>query len=239
MSLKLKNFARMNAQDTAEEGKYVEVHYPSKFDCLYENNNSQWPMKPELPDGLFVHKAPKEKKGEKKTFFCDICLLELNSVDTRNSHKAGVKHQKKLTDMEYKYDRLWHRGEITRKQYNNMPTIKGIPNPAATKMKVPVHLHEKIKETCDPIVGLNFITEWIAKSDPEMEPHYECQLCGKQGISNSMYDHMMGKEHCLLFAKKIGARVGESSRALLQFAKENAENQEQISSMITTIRSNE
>ena len=58
-----------------------------------------------------------------------------------------------------------------------MLTIKAFPNPAATKMKVPVHLHEKIKETCDPIVGLNFITEWIAKRDQGKELHYECQLC--------------------------------------------------------------
>ena len=55
-----------------------------------------------------------------------------------------------------------------------------IPNPASTKMKVPVRLHEKIKETRDPVVGLDFIREYIAVSDPEMEPHYECDLCGNQ-----------------------------------------------------------
>ena len=55
-----------------------------------------------------------------------------------------------------------------------------IPNPESTKKKVPVRLHEKIKETRDPVVGLDFIQEYIAVSDPEMEPHYECDLCGNQ-----------------------------------------------------------
>ena len=60
------------------------------------------------------------------------------------------------------------------------PTIIPIPNPEKTKIKVPVRLHERIKETKDPVVGLEFIQEYIAVSDPEMEPYYECELCGSK-----------------------------------------------------------
>ena len=60
------------------------------------------------------------------------------------------------------------------------PTIIPIPNPEKTKIKVPVRLHERIKETRDPVVGLDFVQEFIAVSDPEMEPHYECELCGSK-----------------------------------------------------------
>ena len=61
------------------------------------------------------------------------------------------------------------------------PAVVPIPNPEKSKQKVPIRLHDKIKETRDPVVGLYFIKEYIAESDPEMEPHghgYQCG-CGK------------------------------------------------------------
>jgi len=42
----------------------------------------------------------------------------------------------------------------------------------------------------DPVVGLKFITELLPENDPEMEPHYECQLCGAQGQANGMFSHL-------------------------------------------------
>ena len=69
---------------------------------------------------------------------------------------------------------------MSRLEADRGPRVIPIPNPESTKKKVPVRLHEKIKETRDPVVGLDFIREYIAVSDPEMEPHYECDLCGNQ-----------------------------------------------------------
>ena len=69
----------------------------------------------------------------------------------------------------------------------NPPTIIPIPNPEKTKKKVPVRLHERIKETRDPVVGLDFVQEYIAVSDPEMEPYYECELCGSK-VNNKAFD---------------------------------------------------
>ena len=63
---------------------------------------------------------------------------------------------------------------------DSAPTVIPIPNPESTKKKIPIRLHEKIRETRDPVVGLEFIKEWIVVSDAEMEPHYECELCGNQ-----------------------------------------------------------
>ena len=34
------------------------------------------------------------------------------------------------------------------------PGVIPIPNPAPTKVKVPIRLHNRIKETRDPVVGL-------------------------------------------------------------------------------------
>ena len=44
-----------------------------------------------LPMGFYLRQpdpsaSNKQKKGEKKTFYCKICLIELNSQDTMTSH---------------------------------------------------------------------------------------------------------------------------------------------------------
>ena len=62
-------------------------------------------------------------------------------------------------------------------------------------MQVPVRLHERIRASMDPVVGLEWVTEFITESDPEMEPHYECTLCGNKGPSNGIFTHLMGGAH--------------------------------------------
>ena len=55
-----------------------------------------------------------------------------------------------------------------------------------------MRLQERIKTTQEPVVGLRHVQEFLTESDPEMEPHYQCGLCGSQGTSNSMFSHLMG-----------------------------------------------
>ena len=47
-----------------------------------------------LPTGFSFQQGgglpEKQKKGDKKTFYCEICLIELNSLDTMKSHVSGV-----------------------------------------------------------------------------------------------------------------------------------------------------
>ena len=61
--------------------------------------------------------------------------------------------------------------------------------------KVPISLGEKLRESSDPIVGLKFIAETIPCSSNEMEPYYECYLCGTQGEANGMFNHLTGRGH--------------------------------------------
>ena len=77
---------------------------------------------------------------------------------------------------------FYRRGQISEAEFKSGPRVIPIPNPENTKKKVPVRLHEKIKETKEPVVGLDYVQEYIAVSDPEMEPHYECELCGSKVI---------------------------------------------------------
>ena len=80
---------------------------------------------------------------------------------------------------------MFRNGELADEE--RAPTVIPIPNPENTKKKVPVRLHERIKETRDPVVGLDYVKEFIAVSDPEMEPHYECELCGSKVRMVEMY----------------------------------------------------
>ena len=61
--------------------------------------------------------------------------------------------------------------------------------------KVPISLGEKLRESSDPIVGLKYIAETIPCSSNEMEPYYECYLCGTQGEANGMFNHLTGRNH--------------------------------------------
>ena len=89
------------------------------------------------------------------------------------------------------------KGEISEDQCREGPGVIPIPNPVNTKIKVPVRLHEKIKAATEPVVGLDFVKEWIAVSDPEMEPHYECRLCGNK--VGTAYLQFCNKFHIIVF----------------------------------------
>ena len=65
-----------------------------------------------LPSGFSVGHVEKQIKGNKQTFYCDICLVELSSLDTMKSHVAGVKHQKKEMTVKKDWEEKVLRGEI-------------------------------------------------------------------------------------------------------------------------------
>merc|ERR1712142_1032349 len=146
-----------------------------------------------LPAGFSVGEVEKQRKGDKKTFYCDMCLVELSSLDTMKSHVSGVKHMRKQMAMEQEREEKIRRGLLSPEEALNAPNmVRAIANPESVKKKVPMRLHEKVRETKDPVVGLKFVKEFIPVSDPEMDPHYRCELCGNQGSSNGMFSHLMG-----------------------------------------------
>ena len=120
------------------------------------------------------------KKGQKETFYCELCRVELNSRETKISHQDGTKHQDRLLKI-----RVPDRNHV----------IKRISNPLTTKKKQPMRLEAKIMKCREPIVGLRYVDEFICESNDEMEPYYECSLCDSQGEPNSMFNHLLGKNH--------------------------------------------
>ena len=71
----------------------IQVKYPSMIDGFTVDGNQLAHMESlGLPTGFSLRPegTEKQKKGEKKTFYCQICLIELNSLDTMRSHVKGV-----------------------------------------------------------------------------------------------------------------------------------------------------
>ena len=150
---------------------------------------------------------------------------------------------KKQLQIDAQREQQYRRGEITKEEVNRQ-TVRPIPNPESTKKKVPMRLHEKIKETMEPVVGLDFVKEWIPVSDPEMEPHYECSLCGNKGIANGMFSHIVGYKHRQAFVEELykdnpSHVLDLSQKELLEYARKNAENTFDLSVKIKTRRCDE
>ena len=147
----------------------VKVLYKSEIDGYVSDNKVKAQMEQlGLPvnfefGNLKYHDASSSKrlktKQQKKTFWCNLCNIELNSEDTMNSHLKGSKHMKKaLTNV--------------MASEPQQQEIVPIQNPLTTRKKIPLRLQQKILESSHVIVGLNFVKEFIACSDSQMEPHY-------------------------------------------------------------------
>ena len=112
-------------------------------------------------------------KGRKKFFYCDLCHVQLSSEETMISHVNGTPHGKKLQkEKEAHRDKI--RAGLLPEDEPLREFVKQIPAPTSVKPKIPIRLHERIKDCEEAIIGLQFITEFLPESDPEMEPHYEC-----------------------------------------------------------------
>ena len=166
-------------------------------------------------------KAKLITKQQKKTYWCDVCSIELNSEDTMMSHMRGAKHMKK---------------SLAKSMPEN--PIRPISNPAPTRKKQPVRLQQKIIETNHKIVGLTFIREFIACSNSEMEPHYECSLCETQGMSNCMFQHLIGQSHRQKYVDNFHNDdpkwMDLTQQELLRFAEEHNENNDRLYNLIET-----
>ena len=196
---------------------------PKMAEVKHENFDYYSPYAAAFTGGL-------AKKGEKQSYYCDLCLVELNSDETMMAHKQGQRHLKKRKS--YK-NQCIEEGKITASDTSYICPI------SATKLapkKIPIRLKEKMSETLEPVVGLEFIYEVISYSNIEMEPHYECKLCSNQGQANHMFNHLLGRGHReKFFGKKYEMDLGKGN--LHKMAEKERENKN--IEFITTIYSDE
>jgi hypothetical protein len=172
-------------------------------------------------------------KSEKASFRCDLCHCDLSSEETMLSHKNGQKHLKKLNEFEREQNEA---GKIVDPNTYIRPTA---PQKLAPK-KIPIRLGVKLRETQEPLLGLDYVTETISYSNIEMEPHYECKICHNQGGANGMFNHVLGRGHREKYFETkhdtdIAKRHGAEIKDLCYKWREN----DKINSKITTIYSDD
>ena len=80
-----------------------------------------------------------QRKGEKKTFQCLLCLIPLSSLETMMSHKQGAKHTRKVIAKQEEVREMFYREEISRsteEEELNKEWIVPVSNPQSLKIKV-------------------------------------------------------------------------------------------------------
>jgi len=230
---------RKPKQENHGEEEYTYEDRKSHYDQFDRkiNREIKFSSNVGLPQGFSVGNVGVQRKGDKKTFYCDMCLVELSSMDTLKSHVSGVKHMKKLREMEKVRDEKLMYGLITEEEAQKFTdVVRPIPNPESVKKKIPIRLHEKIKTTKDPVIGLQFVDELLTESDAEMEPHYNCTLCGNQGSSNGMFSHLMGAKHRQKVVEETSQKNASlmSKNDLLKYAMKHSQNEKLLSAIIKT-----
>jgi len=131
------------------------------------------------------------RKGEKQNFICKVCNLDdLNSLETKMKHENGKDHV-------YNVFKAWQRLRKEHGAGQPLLRLEVFEEVAPTKQvqkKTCIQLAEKLQNTSELVVGLEYIIEIIACSSEE-EPYYECDLCPSKGQANMMYNHLLGKDH--------------------------------------------
>jgi len=134
------------------------------------------------------------RKKEKQNFICKVCNIDdLNSMETLTKHQNGMQH---VYNVFKAYKKAKDEGRTDFNDPDNpwLCAIEEVPAPKAVQKKLCIRLVEKLRETSEPLVGLNHITEIIACSSEE-EPYYHCEVCGTKGQANMMFNHLLGREH--------------------------------------------
>ena len=80
-----------------------------------------------------------QRKGEKKTFYCNLCKIPLSSIETMMSHKQGAKHTRKVIAKQEEVREAFYRNIISRDEEEeelNKEWILPVSNPESLKSKV-------------------------------------------------------------------------------------------------------
>ena len=80
-----------------------------------------------------------QRKGEKKTFYCNLCKIPLSSFETMMSHKQGAKHTRKVIAKQEEVREAFYRNNISRDEEEeelNKEWILPVSNPESLKSKV-------------------------------------------------------------------------------------------------------
>ncbi len=189
MSLTVRNFAQVQGDIAAEEEQNVKSENSFDYRAIKSDNDDlmassshggPWFVSDEqqmqmvgLPTQFggsmaieFGGGGTSKKKSKRMDFYCDICHVELNSEETKNTHLQGAKHIKKKIAFEKRAAEENQNGLAAVKLES---TIRALPTNNSKKV-VHVRLQDKVRETKQPLIGMDQIREVIACSNREVDP---------------------------------------------------------------------
>ena len=78
------------------------------------------------------------------------------------------------------------RSDLVMKYIEALPEyeVAQVPNGSPTRSKVPLRLHVKLMTAATPIVGLEFVDEFLPESSDDVEPYYEVRKFGPRALLN-------------------------------------------------------
>ena len=264
MSLSLRNFANMKSDPIAEEedmgGEEVAGGQSIKFegdtfslrtiksddhlllakDLYHDTLSDAAQMESHgLPTQFGgTESGPSKKKAKRIDYYCEICNVELNSEETKNTHLQGAKHIKKTMAFGKRAAEGNRDGAPEVKLESGIRTMKT----NNSKKTFHIRLKDKLIETQQAVIGMKYITEIIACSSAEVDPKYLCHLCGNQGDANGIINHLLGKAHRELYLRKLypdeRKYIDMSQSEVRREAEKHRENNK-AAKMIETIYSDE
>jgi len=189
----------------------MEVRYLNDYGESYMENEDFFNFqnrRKHIPDD-FCHKD--RDSGTQAVFFCLVCDCDLKSVKSLGDHAKGNKHIRKA--LEKKRQVL---GQPLEPQ--NAPRVKKIKK-EQPRIDVNKTLEERLRDSAQPAVGLNFIQEFRNPEDRSAHRMYSCVLEGCKsawGTSDDIYNHVIKYKHARNFFKFMhpeDARIAGLSNA--------------------------
>jgi len=168
----------------------MEVRYTSE-DVDYEKESEDFyefqQRVREIPED-FCHKD--RHTTSQACFFCLVCDCDLKSLKSLKDHVEGNKHIRKACEKKRQIMGI-------PSQPQNAPRIKKIKK-EQPRVDVNKTLEERLKDSAQPAIGLEYITEYRDPNDKKAHRMYTCSLTGCKsawGTSDDMYNHTIKPKH--------------------------------------------
>lgn len=105
-----------------------------------------------------------------------------------------------------------------------------------------LRLFERVRKLNEPVVGLQYVSEWLPCANRYLDPHYECDICRVGGKVEVMKAHLVGKAHREKFyeiATGAPRNLGSMSRERLWSALGEFDDVDRAKEKIETVYSDE
>eukprot|EP00092_Neocalanus_flemingeri_P091365 GFUD01115827.1.p1 GENE.GFUD01115827.1~~GFUD01115827.1.p1 ORF type:complete len:274 (+),score=81.53 GFUD01115827.1:58-879(+) len=209
-------------------GTYVEME--GVMEVRYSSEKVDWQKAPEdfihfqarmteIPENF----CQKDKRTTVQAYFhCLVCDCHLKSLRPLCDHVRGNKHVRKV---------FMKKRQILGLplEQQNAPKVKKLKK-ETPRVDVGQTLRQRLQECGEPVLGLEYVTEFVNPDNPSDHPLYTCRLEGCKsawGTSHDMQNHVKKTKHHRCFFRKMfpaDSRLGGLTSAdILKMAAEYEE----------------